>query len=228
MRLGIIGGFGPETTAEFYLSIVNKNRANGMSHPDMLIHSVPVPFDLEKSAVKDGKDLEHFLPLLLDSVKLLEDRCDLLALPCNTLHIFIDEIRKASKKPVLSILEEISKEVETRDIKRIGLLATTKTASSRILESKLKNVSVLLPSQSRQSRLSEIIHCILQCRFTPDMKREIMDIVDELESMGAEGIILGCTDLQLVLKQPDIRMPLIDTMETLANSIVRKLGDKHG
>ena len=149
MKIGIIGGFGPETTAEFYISIVNKNRTLGKSHPDILIHSVPVPFDLEKSAVRDGRDIEEFLPLLLNSVKLLQS-ADIIALPCNTLHIFIEDIRKASRRPVMSILEEISKEIERREIRKIGILATTKTASSGILESKLNNVSVWKPRRASE------------------------------------------------------------------------------
>ena len=228
MRLGIIGGFGPETTAQFYMSIVNKSRVAGKSHPDIIIHNVPVLFELEKSAVKHGKCLEQYLPLLLDSVRLLEDRCDMLVLPCNTLHIFIEDIRKASGKPVLSILEETSKEVERRKIRRAGLLATTKTAESGILESKLDNVSVLKPSEERQARLSEIIHFILQGKMSGGMKNELIGIIKELEERGAQGIILGCTDLQLVIEQRDVSIPLIDTMEILANSAVQHMGGTDG
>ncbi|MBS3051247.1 MAG: amino acid racemase [Candidatus Aenigmarchaeota archaeon] len=226
MKIGIIGGFGPETTAEFYISIVNKNRTLGKSHPDILIHSVPVPFDLEKSAVRDGRDIEEFLPLLLNSVKLLQS-ADIIALPCNTLHIFIEDIRKASRRPVMSILEEISKEIERREIRKIGILATTKTASSGILESKLNNVSVLKPPPASQSRLSEIIHCILQGKSSPGMKMELARMANELESRGAEGVILGCTDLQLLLKQQDVGVTIIDTLDTLANSVVMAAGDKN-
>ncbi|HLC77131.1 MAG TPA: amino acid racemase [archaeon] len=228
MKLGVIGGFGPETTAEFYMSIVNKNRTLGRSHPDIIIHSVPVPFELEKSAVMDGKNLDQFLPLLLESTRLLDEICDMLVLPCNTLHIFIDDLRKASKKPMLSILEETSKEIERRNIKTVGLLATTKTAESGILESKLNNVTVIKPTAQCQSRLSELIHFILQGKASSDMKNEIICMIEELEDRGAQGVILGCTDLQLIIKQTDVGIPLIDTMETLANSVVVCLGGKYG
>lgn len=182
MKIGIIGGFGPETTAEFYMSIVNKNRTLGKSHPDILIHSVPVPFDLEKPAVRDGRNIESFLPLLLDSVKLLQDA---------------------------------------------DILATTKTVSSGILETKLGSVAVLKPPPQRQSRLSEIIHAILEGKNSPEMKKELIGMVNELEIMGAEGIILGCTDLQLLLKQSDVGVTIIDTMDTLANSVIKYIGGKN-
>lgn len=224
MKIGIIGGFGPESTAKFYMSIVNKNMISGNAHPDILIHNVPVPFELEEAAAKRD-NVDGFLPLLLDSVRLLKDRCDVLAMPCNTLHVFIDDIRRASQKPILSILEETSKEVERSGFSKVGILATTKTSNSGILESKLGNVLVLKPSPDSQSRLSEIIHCILQCRCSSEMKTELVDMVNELKQRGAEAIILGCTDLQLMIKQSDTDVPLIDTMDVLANSVLRHIGD---
>ena len=220
MKIGVIGGFGPETTAEFYMSIVNKNRASGKAHPDILIHNVPVPFELERSAVRDGKNLDDFLPFLLESTRLLNETCDIIALPCNTLHIFIDDIRKASRKPVLSILEETSKEIKRRKFSKLGILATTKTAESRILESKLDGVQVLKPDARRQSRLSEIIHFVLQGKVSQKMKNEIICMIKDFEINGAQCVILGCTDLQLVVKQFDVGIPLIDTMDVLANSII--------
>lgn len=223
--IGIIGGFGPETTAEFYMSIVNKNRKINLTHPNIIIHNVPVPFDLEKSAVMDGKKLENFLPLLLDSVRLLENRCDILVLPCNTLHIFIDNLRKACSKPFLSIIEETSEEIKRRKIDKIGLLSTAKTADSGILESKLSGVMVLKLPERCQSRLSEIIHGILRGESSPEMKQDLVDMVNELGNKGAEAVVLGCTDLQLLLRQTDVDTPLIDTMDILANSIIRHISD---
>ncbi len=226
--VGVLGGFGPETTAEFYVSLVNKNRLLSESHPNILIHNSPVPFDLEENAVKNARGLEKFLPILLDSLKTIEDKSDFIVLPCNTLHIFIENLRKASKKPVLSIIEEIAVEAKSRNLKKVGLLATLKTFQEKIYDTKLREngIRVVKPSGRDMIRLSQIIHLILTGVKSDGLKTELLMMVKDLKSRGAEEVILGCTDLQLLLKQKDSPLRLIDTMDVLANSTVRLMNER--
>ena len=221
--VGVLGGFGPETTAEFYVSIVNKNRILSESHPHVLIHNSPVPFSLEEDAVKNGRNLNRFLPILFDSVETIQNKVDFIVLPCNTLHMFIEDLRKASKKPVLSIIEEIANEAKLRKLKKVGLLATLKTFREKIYDKKLREngIEVVKPSDADMIRLSQIIHLILTGVKSDSLKTELIAIISELKQKGAEEIILGCTDLQLLLKQKDSPLRLIDTMDVLANSTVR-------
>lgn len=223
--VGVLGSFGPETTAEFYMSVIRKGRALGDRYPKILINNIAVPFDMEENAVKNAAGLEKFLPLLIEGVKLIEDKSDFIVLPCNTLHIFIDDIRKVSKKPVLSIIEETASTVASRGIKKVGLLASTKTFRERLFDSRLaeNGIKLIKPSDNQQKRLAEIIHLILRGSKEENLKEEILKIAGELEENGAEAIILGCTDLQLILKQEDSRAELIDTMDVLANSVVRMI-----
>ncbi len=226
MRIaGVLGGFGPETTAEFYVSVVNKNRSVNDSHPNMVIHNSPVPFDLEEDAVKNANNLEKFLPILADSVRTIEDKVDFIVLPCNTLHIFIEDLRKTSKKPVISIIEEIAAEAKKRKLNKVGLLATLKTFREKIYDTALdKNgITVVKPSEIDMARLSQIIHLILTGVKSDGLKTELLVMVDDLKRKGAEEIILGCTDLQLLLKQEDSPLPLMDTMDVLANSTVKMI-----
>ncbi|MBI4168087.1 MAG: amino acid racemase [Candidatus Aenigmarchaeota archaeon] len=228
--VGVLGGFGPETTAEFYVSIVEKNRSFSGSHPNILIHNSPVPFGLEEDAVKNGRNLNKFLPILFDSVKIIQNKVDFIVLPCNTLHIFIEDLRKISKKPVLSIIEEIAVEVKQRSLKKVGLLATLKTFKERIYDTKLheNGIEVVKPSDSDMIRLSQIIHLILQGVKSDNLKTELIAITNGLKQNGAEAVILGCTDLQLLLKQSDSSLPLIDTMDVLANSTVKLINETEG
>ncbi|MBI4177721.1 MAG: amino acid racemase [Candidatus Aenigmarchaeota archaeon] len=221
--VGILGGFGPETTAEFYVSVVAKNRPFSGSHPAILIHNSPVPFDLEENAVKNAKNLEKFLPILLNSLEIIEDKSDFVVLPCNTLHIFIDDLRKASKKPVISIIEEVAAEAKAKKLKKVGLLATKKTLREKIYDTALaKNgIEAVTPDEHEINRLSQIIHLILTGVKSDGLKTELLVMIEGLKRRGAEAVILGCTDLQLLLKQGDSSLPLIDTMDVLANSTVR-------
>lgn len=228
--VGVLGGFGPETTAEFYVSVVNKNRALAESHPQILIHNSPVPFDLEEDAVKNGKSLHKFLPILLDGVETIQDKVDFIVLPCNTLHMFIEDLRNISKKPVVSIIEEIANEVKSRNLTKVGLLATLKTFRERLYDSELKEkgIRVIKPTASETVRLSQIIHLILQGVKSNGLKTELIAMVEDLKRKGAEEIILGCTDLQLLLKPSDSPLRLIDTMDVLANSTVRLINEMEG
>ncbi len=221
--VGVLGGFGPETTAEFYMALIGKSRRLGDRYPRILINNIAVPFSLEEEAVKNAAGLEGFLPLLIEGVKLIEDKSDFIVLPCNTLHVFIDELRNASGKPVLSIIEETTKAVKSSGAKKVGLLASLKTFKSCMFDTKLaeNGIEMIKPESSQQKRLSEIIHMILEGNKSDSIKEEVLRIVSQLKSEGAEAVILGCTDFQLLIKQEDSPVRLIDTMEVLAESVSR-------
>ncbi|MBI4015650.1 MAG: amino acid racemase [Candidatus Aenigmarchaeota archaeon] len=226
--VGVLGGFGPEATSEFYVSIVNKNRAlNKIAHPSILIYNVPNLFRLEEAAVKTDGNLGEFLPLLLSGIKILEEKSDFIVMPCNTLHIFIEDIRKASRVPVLSILDETVGRIKKMGIRKIGILATMKTIKEKLFEEKLEEngIETIKPDISEQKRVSEIIHCILKGEKTEEMKTELLGIVTGLKEKGAEAVILGCTDLQLLINQENSGVKLIDTVDVLADSAVRILNE---
>ncbi|MBI2580098.1 MAG: amino acid racemase [Candidatus Aenigmarchaeota archaeon] len=221
--VGVLGGFGPETTAEFYMSLIGKSRRLGDRYPKILINNIAVPFSLEEEAVKNAAGLEGFLPLLIEGVKLIEDKSDFIVLPCNTLHVFIDELRDASGKPVLSIIEETAKAVKSSGAKKVGLLASLKTFKSCLFDAKLaeNGIEMIKPESRQQKRLSEIIHLILKGSKSNELKSEVVKIIGEMKNRGAENVILGCTDFQLLVKQEDSPLRLIDTMEVLAESVSR-------
>ena len=226
--VGVLGGFGPETTAEFYMALIGKSRRLGDRYPRILINNIAVPFNLEEEAVKNAAGLERFLPLLIEGVKLIEDKSDFIVLPCNTLHVFIDELRSASGKPVLSIIEETAKAVKSSGAKKVGLLASLKTFESCMFDEKLaeNGIEMIKPESCQQKRLSEIIHLILQGSKSSELKSEVVRIIEEMKNRGAEKVILGCTDFQLLIKQSDSPVNLIDTMEVLAESVSRLVAEE--
>ena|SRR3989344_697920 len=110
-KVGIIGGLGPGTTSKFYLELVYLcQKFNKINRPGILIYSVPIPYDIEKSAIISGKNTKQCIPLLLTAAKKLEEAgADFLVMPCNSLHIFIEEIRNSVRIPVFSIISETVK-----------------------------------------------------------------------------------------------------------------------
>lgn len=221
--VGVIGGLGPETTAEFYINVIRKS--TGKVRPRLLIHNVPMPLDLEEDIVKNSKNEEGMLPLLLNGLKILQDKVDFIVIPCNTAHIFIENVRKESRIPVMSIIEEVVDKAKSLKLKRLGILATTKTIESKMFDSKLipSGMIPIIPNETDQRRVSEIIHMLLQGVSTDKMKNDLLTIVNGLHEKDVDAIILGCTDLQLLLKQKDSPVKLLDTMEVLAESTVEMI-----
>ena len=95
--VGIVGGLGPETTAEFYLNLIKKFRQNCDTYPLITIDNVDFPFYLEKEIIEESVNEEKILPFLKESIRRLNKvGSDFIVIPCNTVHIFIDELRKES------------------------------------------------------------------------------------------------------------------------------------
>ena len=106
--VGVIGGVGPETTSEFYLKVIFQcQKLNTIERPSVVIASVPLLFEIERDLLSSNKGKERYIPFLVNEAKRLEKSgVDFIVMPCNSLHVFINEIREAVKIPVLSIVEE--------------------------------------------------------------------------------------------------------------------------
>ncbi len=114
--VGIIGGLGPSTTAEFYLEVIFAcQKENKTNRPPALIWNVPISYKIEREAIVESRGKERLVPFLIDAAKRLEKGgADFLVMPCNSLHTFIGEIRRSVKIPVLSIVEETAKFLKKR------------------------------------------------------------------------------------------------------------------
>jgi len=150
--VGIIGGLGPETTAKFYLLLISLcQKLNRIQRPEILICSVPIAYDVEEDAIAEGIGEERCLPLILNAAKKLEKAgADFLVMPCNSLHIYIEEIRSAVKIPVLSIIEETTNFLQEKNISEIGVIATSLTIDKKLYEASFKANSIkqMIPKDS--------------------------------------------------------------------------------
>jgi len=225
-RLGIIGGLGPETSCKFCLNINTKLRELKACQPDIVMENLPVSLEAEKKIVNGVQETEHLGLILRALEKLNKADVDMIAIPCNTVHIFLPELRKRSKAPILSIMEECAK--VCKGLKKVGLLgsSTTVKAGLHAIELNKRNIAVLVPSEEDQNAVNEIILKITNGIATESDKKDLLAIIDKLKSQGAEAVILGCTDLQLLVSKASL--PLIDTCTVLENAVVQMLaGDKH-
>ncbi len=224
--VGIIGGLGPETTAEFYLEIIfGCYQQNKKHRPPILLWNVPISYDVEQELLTKNSGEERYLPYLIDAAKRLEKAgADFLVMPCNTLHIFIEEIRKTVTIPMLSILEETTKFLKNKNITKVGLLATSSSLKHRLYEkSFLQNgIEQILPNDFDQAKIGKIISNIVLNRQGNTDREELLKIITKFKEKHVKNVILACTDLQLLI--PHIpELSIDDTMKIFADATVDKI-----
>lgn len=223
---GIIGGLGPETSAEFYLELIARSHSkNKRQRPPILLWNVPIPNKVEEELILKGEGDKKFLPFLLEAAKNLEKGgADFIIIPCNTVHIFINEIREAVTIPVLSIVEETVAVLKKSEIKKIGFLSTELTIRKNVYSPLFKQhaISPILPTPVQQKTINRTIQNILTHATSETDAENLKTIMESLVRKRAEAIVLACTDLQHIAKeQSDI--PIFDTMKILADATVREI-----
>jgi len=217
--VGIIGGLGPQTTADFYMRLqvlVDVDTAG--SRPPIIINSIPITTHLEQENIIHERNFEPVLPYLLDASKSLEKAgANFIVLPCNSLHIFDTEISESITVPFLSMVSSVLDTIESQDIKKVGLLGTYVTNSSGIYTERLrsKGIEVVQLSEDDQKQLSELILRLINNNYDDNDRVILKNLIESLTNNGAEKIILACTDLRLVLND-DVKDKIIDSVEILA------------
>ncbi len=224
--VGVIGGLGPETTSEFYLEIVfGCYKNNKENRPPILIWNVPLKYEIEEDLLKKATGEERYLPYLIDAAKRLEKGgVDFLVMPCNSLHIFIEEIRNSVKIPVLSIVEETAKFLKKQKISKVGILATSTSLKGKLYENVLEkeDIKQVVPDGFDQAKIGKIINNIVLNRQANKDRKELLKIIDKFAKTGVRDVILACTDLQLLIPyHPKLR--IYDTMKIFADATVREI-----
>ncbi len=221
--VGIIGGVGPETTSEFYLELIfGCYEKNKESRPPILIWNIPLKYEIEEDLLKKASGEERYIPYLVDAAKRLEKGgADFLVMPCNSLHIFIEEIRRAVKIPVLSIVEETAKFLTSKKITKVGILATSSALKGKLYEIALKenDIEQIVPNGFSQAKIGKIIGNIVMNRHADKDRQELLKIVNNFEERGVKNVILACTDLQLLIPHHS-KLKIYDTMKIFADATV--------
>jgi len=196
--LGVIGGLGPEAGLAFCLHVTRRAAAQDGAAPHIILDSVSIP---KESMVEfaHGGEPEGGKEALLESVRRLNNAgASIITIPCNTVHAFINDFRAASSKPIISIIEETASACKRLGVKKICLLATSKTINSRLYHSQFAGagIGVVCPGADAQNRLEDIIIKINCLDGEPSDYEEIASIAVSLaKEHQAELVVLGCTDL---------------------------------
>lgn len=225
--IGVLGGMGPESTAIFYHElIIQCQKQYGAKYdedyPEIFIYNLPIP------DVVDGlKKPEKTLQVLVKGAKKLESiGVDFIVMPCNTANYFYGDIKKEISIPFLSITEETAKKIKSNQYNKVGLLATRTTIKYKIYNKDFDKFGIGLIVPDKQEKITNIILNILAGKKLDKDREELKKIIEKLKDNGAETIIIGCTDIPILLKQEDVDIKIFDTVEILAESAI-KFAVKH-
>lgn len=224
--VGIIGGLGPETTSEFYLDVVfSCYKKDKTSRPPIIIASVPLPYIIEEDLILRSKGVERYLPFLVNEAKRLEKAgADFIVMPCNSLHVFIEDIRNSVKIPVLSIVEETVNFLKKNNLKKVGIVSTSATIKNKLYENAFKEdkIAYETPDELQQAKMGKFILNLVNGEQNNRDREALIKIINDFENKEVDCVILACTDLQLLIpKHPNLK--IFDTMKIFADATVEEL-----
>lgn len=224
--VGIIGGLGPETTAEFYLDIIfTAYKKDKSTRPPVLIASVPLPYKIEEELITENKGAERYIPFLVtEAQRLKKAGADFIVMPCNSLHIFIKEIREAVDIPVLSIIEETVKYLKKSNFKKVGIVSTSATIENKLYETVFKenNIGYETPNDLQQAKMGKFIHNLVLGRQNNKDRDELIEIINSFKNKNVDCVALACTDLQLLIPKHS-ELKIFDTMKIFVDATVDKI-----
>ncbi|NJF24562.1 aspartate racemase [Thermococcus sp. Bubb.Bath] len=219
--IGILGGMGPLATAELFRRIVEKTPAKrDQDHPRIIIYNNPKIPDRTAFILGNGPDPR---PELVASAKKLERwGVDFIIMPCNTAHFFAETIQKAIRVPLVSMIEETAEVVRETGLRKVGLLATNGTIKGLVYHRALlkHGVQIAVPGKNDQAQVMRAIYEGIKAGNL-EMGRELLLKVAKKLEMRSDGIITGCTEVSVALKQEDLSVPLIDPMNVIAEKAVK-------
>jgi aspartate racemase len=222
--LGIIGGFGPEATAQFYLQLVDACRArNNGQQPRVIMRNVGVPQELEHKALVLGEGLNEFIPLLIHAAKELERaEANMIVLPCNTLHVHEQAIREATSVPFISIIDATAKFLHLNKIRRIGFLGSRVTVKENLFAKKAPSVSFIPPDATLQRKIDRGLDRFVATQERKQLTAALQQAFIALRKRQVQHVLLACTDFHgLCLKLPG--MHVHDTLDILVRATVGML-----
>jgi aspartate racemase len=212
--IGLIGGMSWESTMTYYqiINTVIKEELGGLHSARCVLYSVD--FD-EIEACQTRGDWQRSAGILADAARRLERAgADFFLICTNTMHKVAPAVRRAVTIPLLHIAEVTADELLRQGIRRVGLLGTRYTMEQDFYKSALteRGLEVLVPQEMDQEMVHRVIYDELCCGIRAEQsRREYREVAARLADRGAQGIILGCTEIGLLLGQEDASVPLFDT-----------------
>lgn len=223
--IGMIGGMSWESSIEYYRIINQTTREilGGLHSAQSIMYSVEFA---EIEELQHQNRWQETSQILIGAAQNLEKAgADFIIICTNTMHKVYDDVQNNLQIPMLHIADATAEEIQARGITKIGLLGTRFTMEEDFYKGRLTEkygLKVIIPSPAEMGEVHRVIYEELCAgKILESSKEKYSDIITGLVKEGAEGIILGCTEIGLLIKSQDSPVPLFDTTEIHANAAVR-------
>jgi aspartate racemase len=222
--LGILGGMGPQASLRFCEHLLRISRekygaAANADYPHFLLSNLPVP-DL----IADRRDEERTVSMVEHEIGRLESAgAEVLVLPCNTMHLFADRFRKRATVPFLSMIDAVCGRVDGDGVRKIALVGSASTMRSGLYRDPLARlgIQVLLPPAALHIRIVSCITHVIAGNLLREDIAFFERLVARFRDEGAEGVILGCTELPLIAERATFDLSVYDSLSLLAEQACR-------
>lgn len=228
-KIGVIGGLSWVSTAEYYkrLNQLTQQRHGGVSSARLVIESVDRQAYVE--AVIERQDEAAACAQILDAAQSLERAgAAFIVISCNDVHRFVPDIAPHITIPFLHIAEATAAAIKAQGLRKVGLLGVRKTMEGdfypKIFER--HGIETLIPTEPERAYIhdriyDELVHDV----FTDKTRRGYLEVIDALTSRGAEGVVLGCTEIPLLLSPDQIPIPSFSTTELHCAAAVERAAE---
>jgi len=221
--IGLIGGTTWHSTIEYY-RIINETVKEklGKSHSARcILYSI----NFEETVVQNQGRWDVISKSFIDITKKLENAgADFLIICANTMHKIADDIENNANIPIIHIADVTAEKIIERGLSKVGLLGTSYTMEEDFYKERLKekfNIETIIPEKNERDLTNKIIlNELTQGKIMQSSKQRYLEIIENLIDKKAEGIILGCTEIPLLIKKDDVDIPIFDTTEIHAKAAV--------
>ena len=213
-KIGILGGMSPESTTLYYEHIPRSYTARygDYGYPEILIYSVNFQKFVDWQHNGQWHEAAREMAAALERLRLAGADFGLIA--TNTMHFVFDEVQRTVRMPLLSIVDATLEAIQAAGLRSVGLLGTVFTMREHFFRDGLERsgIVVLVPETDDQLQVNEVIYAEL-CRgdIRPESRRLFLEIIERLHERSAQGIIVGCSEIPLLLQRQHCDLPLFNT-----------------
>jgi len=221
--IGLIGGLTWFSTLDYYrlLNEMVNEKKGGAAAAEIIIYSVN--FEIIKVLTEENRWDEIAKIMGIVAKKIEAAGADCILIGANTMHKVADEIQKEVRIPIIHIAKKVAEEINKQKLTTVALLGTKYTMQQGFYTEKLsqQGINTLVPNEEEIEIINDAIYNEMgRGIFLPETKTKFLTIINRLISQGAQGIILGCTEIPILIKQKDCPVPVFDTTRIHAAAAV--------
>lgn len=222
-KIGVIGGAGPQATAVLYMDMIKLSQEKfgvkeNHDYPFITIESIPVP-----DIISDRGREDEAIEMLINACKNLEKAgATKIGMACNTIHLYLDKLQAAVSIEIMSMIELVAKKVQELGYDKVGLVGSSTTLSSDLYQGVLKkyNIEVALPDEKDREVIDKVIRGVISGKEDSKVLDKYREILEGLLKGGAQGVVLGCTELPLAIDYKSYGNKALSSLHLLSEGLV--------